>query len=144
MKQFICLGLILFLVSCNEKVETPKSLVTDFFETYKKQGVDIALNTIFQTNKYMINESDSAIENLKESLVSHINTIGNYHDYEIISEYPISKSIKYYTCIVNYDKQPLRFNFTFYKANDFWALYSLNFDNNIMEELDGMAKFHYY
>ena len=144
MKQFICIGLILFLISCNEKVEVPKSFVIDFFETYEKRGVDIALNTIFQTNKYMINESHSAIVNLKESLVSHVNTIGRYHGYEIISEYPISKSIKYYTCIVNYDKQPLRFNFTFYKANDSWVLYSLNFDNNIMDELESMAKFHYY
>ena len=144
MKQFIYIGLILFLISCNEKGGTPKSLVTNFFETYEKQGVDIALNTIFQTNKYMINESDSAIENLKGSLVSYVKTIGSYHGYEIISEYPISKSIKYYTSIVNYDKQPLRFNFTFYKADNSWVLYSLNFDNNIMDELESMAKFHYY
>ncbi|MDR0232142.1 MAG: hypothetical protein LBI82_08500 [Dysgonamonadaceae bacterium] len=143
MKQFIYIGLMLLLISCNEKVNTPKSLVTDFFEIYEKQGSDIALNTIFQTNKYMINETN-AIENLKESLISHINIIGNYHGYEIISEYPVGKSIKHYTCIVNYDKQPLRFNFTFYNANNSWVLYGLNFDNKIMDELDSMAKFHYY
>ena len=74
MKQFICIGLILFLISCNEKVETPKSLVTDFFETYEKQGIEIALSSISQTNKYMISESHDALENLKESLISHTNT----------------------------------------------------------------------
>ena len=144
MKQFIYIGLVLLFVSCNEKVEKPKSFVISFFGTYERQGIEMALDSISQTNKYMISESHDALENLKESLISHTNAIGNYHGYEFISEYSISENIKHYTCVVNYDKQPLRFNFTFYKSDNSWVLYSLNFDNNMMEELDDMAKFHYF
>ncbi|GHT42528.1 hypothetical protein FACS189437_10470 [Bacteroidia bacterium] len=146
MKQFIFLVLIVFFISCENKSknEYPKYLVDNFFEIYETKGANDALDNIFQTNEYMIKQSKSDIETLKESLYSHLNTVGNYHGYEIISEYSLGKSISHYCCVVKYDKQPIRFNFTFYKAKNSWVLYGLNFDNNIMGELDDMAKFHYY
>jgi hypothetical protein len=146
MKQFIFLVLMVFLTSCNNKSknEYPKYLVDNFFEIYKTKGVTDALDNIFQTNEYMIKQSKSDIETLKESLYSLINVIGNYYGYEIISEYSMGKSIIHYCCIVKYDTQPVRFNFIFYKSSDTWVLYNFNYDNSIVNELDEMAKYHYY
>jgi hypothetical protein len=146
MKQFIFLVLMVFFISCNNKSknEYPKYLVDNFFEIYETKGVNDALDSIFQTNEYMIQQSKSDIETLKESLSSLLNTVGNYHGYEIISEYSTGKSIKHYCCIVKYDKQPVRFNFIFYNSSDVWVLYTFNFDNSIINEIDEMAKYHYY
>ena len=146
MKRFIFLVLMTVFVSCNnkDKNESPKYLVNNFFEIYETKGVNVALDNIFQTNEYMVKQSKSDIETLKESLSSFINLIGNYHGYEIISEYSMGKSITHYCCIVKYDTQPIRFNFTFYKSSDTWVLYNFNYDNKIVNELDEMAKYHYY
>lgn len=134
-------------ISCNEKNEkdqAPTFLVKNFFKIYEEKGVDNALNSIFQTNKYMIEQPQSNIDNIKESLSTHISLIGNYHGYEIVSEYSLGKSLKHYCCIVKYDKQPLRFNFIFYKSETSWVLHNFNFDNKIVDELDEMAEYHYY
>jgi hypothetical protein len=146
MKQFIFLVLMVSFISCDNKSknEYPKYLVDNFFEIYETKGVNDALDNIFQTNEYMIKQSKSDIETLKESLYSHLNTVGNYHGYEIISEYSMGKSIIHYCCIVKYDKQPVRFNFIFYNSSDVWVLYTFNFDNSIISEMDEMAKYHYY
>jgi len=133
-----------FLISCNEKVEVPKAHVIIFFETYENQGIDIALNTIFQTNEYMVKQSQNDLQQLRESLHSLVNAIGNYHGYEIISEYSLGKSIMHFCCIVKYDIQPIRFNFTFYKPDNSWRLQNFNFDNSLITEMNDMAKYNYF
>lgn len=146
MKQFIFLALIVFFISCDnkDKNDLPRCLVDNFFEIYETKGANDALDNIFQTNEYMIKQSQSDIETLKESLFSHLNSVGNYHGYEIISEYQIGKSIMHYCCLVKYDIQPVRFNFVFYKSSDSWVLQNFNFDNNFITELNEMAKYHYF
>ena len=135
MKQIIFILFLLFFISCSEKEETAKLLVINFFEIYETKGINDAVDNIFQTNEHIIQQSPDKIESIKETWCSLVKEIGNYHGYEIISEYSLGKCLIHYCCVVKYEKQPVRFNFIFYKYSDKWVIYSFNFDNNIIDEV---------
>lgn len=143
MKHSIFIAIILLLLSCSEKTQEPTVLVESFFFTYEEKGIYNALDNVFQTNEWLLKQSTGDIENLKKDLNAHINLIGNYCGYEIISERSIGESLKHYSCIVKYDRQPLRFSFMFYKAGSSWVLYNFRYDDNLIDELDEAAKFYY-
>lgn len=143
MKHLIFIAIILLLLSCSEKGQESTILVESFFLTYEEKGIYKALDNVFQTNEWLLKQSTSDIENLKKDLNAHISLIGNYCGYEIISERSIGKSLKHYSCIVKYDRQPLRFSFMFYKAGSSWVLYNFKYDDNLIDELDEAAKFYY-
>lgn len=144
MKQLLFIALVILTISCNKKSQEPISIIENFFYFFEKESVNTALDDIFETNEYMMKHSPSDIEHLKESLLSYISVLGKYHGYEILSQYPVGKSIMHYCCVVKYDTQPIRFNFTFYKSSNTWVLYSFDYDNSVIDELNEMAKYHYY
>ena len=138
--------MMILLISCDAKneMQEPKNMVDSFFLSYEKDGCTEALNNIFLTNSWLLEYSKDEIENLKNSLYSHINLIGKYCGYEIISERSIGNNLKHYSCMVKYERQPLRFSFVFYKANSSWVLYNFKYDDNLIEELEESAKFYYF
>lgn len=144
MKHTIFITIIVFLLfPCCKKAQDPTSLVKDFFFTYEEKGIYKALDSIFQSNDWLLELSTNDIENLKKDLNTNINLLGDYHGYEIISMRSIGESLINYSCIVKYDRQPLRFSFMFYKASGAWVLYNFKYDDNLIEELNEAAKFYY-
>lgn len=135
--------IILLLFSCSKKTQDPTFLVKGFFLTYEEKGIYKALDKIFQSNDWLFKQSTNDIENLKKDLNTHINLLGDYHGYEIVSERFTGECLINYSCIVKYDRQPLRFSFMFYKASSTWVLYDFKYDNNLIDELNEAAKFYY-
>jgi len=133
----------LLLLSCNEKSQEPKLLIKDFFISYETRGLPEALDNIFKTNEWLLEQSKDGINKIKDDLLSYISHIGNYCGYEILSERSIGKHLKHYVCIVKYDRQLLRFSFVFYKAESLWVLYSFKYDQTLVEEIEETAKFYY-
>lgn len=120
--------------------QEPKELISNFFDTYKTKGVDNALDNIFATNTWMLQRSKDEIENVKLQLKSIIQVVGEYYGYENITQKSIGESFKLFSYLVRYDRQPIRFTFTFYKAKDTWKLYNFKFDQDLSEELGESAK----
>lgn len=83
------------------------------------------------------------IDNVKDRLTSYTDSIGKYCGYEIIAKRTIGKSMIHYSCIVNYELQPLRYSFILYKPKNSWVLYNFQFDSEIGTELNESAKFYY-
>ncbi len=83
------------------------------------------------------------IDEVKEKLISYTDSIGKYCGYEIIAKRTIGKSMILYSCIVNYELQPIRYSFILYKPRYSWVLYNCQFDTEIVNELNESAKFYY-
>lgn len=136
--------LFLLLIICYFSIgvfsQEPLKYVEDFFITYDEKGAISALDKIFQTNSWMMERSKDKIENVKNQLGNLVSIIGDYHGYEFICIRSIGKSIVQYSYLVKYDRQPLRFSFTFYKAKDVWQLYNFEYDDRLIEELDESSK----
>jgi hypothetical protein len=120
--------------------QEPLKIIADFFLTYETTGIDNALDSLFATNTWMLQRSRDEIDNVKVQLKSILQIVGNYYGYEIITHKSIGESFRLFSCLIKYDRQPIRFTFIFYKPQDIWKIYNFQFDQDLSEELDESAK----
>lgn len=115
--------------------ENTQVIVEKFFNTYQSDP-SAAIDYIFSTNEWM-RDSKEQIENVKTQLNSTLKIIGSYKGNNTISTKKIANEhlIKV-VVLVRHERQPLRFNFTLYKADDKWAIYNFSFDDSLDEEFD--------
>ncbi|WP_455585916.1 hypothetical protein [Bacteroides sp.] len=145
MRYFIVL-LFLLLTSCEEKKSTnleTERLIESFFDTYQDKGVKMALDEMFATNVYFSTMYSHGTDDVKKKLASYTDSIGKYCGYEIVARRVVGKSLIHYSCIVNYEVQPIRLLFTLYRPKDKWVLFNFQFLTDFVNELDESAKFYY-
>ncbi|MEB2777063.1 hypothetical protein SYJ56_17230 [Algoriphagus sp. D3-2-R+10] len=109
----------------------PDDLVKEFFTTYQKSP-DIALEKMFNTNQWMLNNQDG-LKNLKNQLNNTLQLVGDYKGFEKISEVKKGQSIIELTYFVKYERQPLRFVFLYYKPIDQWRINNFFFDDKLFD-----------
>ena len=124
--------ILIFMSSCNGDDQTDQITAT-FFDKYKNEDVDSAIDYLFSTNKW-INESKEEISRIKINLNDLVKDLGKYYGYEKISTENINKNLKQYTFQLRYDLQPLRFKITFYKPNDEWRVQNFQYDSKLVED----------
>lgn len=145
MKYFIIFS-FLFLSSCNQKqlVHTDSDVIIEsFFNTYKKQNPRAALSQLFATNQYFETIHSQQIDEVKNKLISYVDSIGEYCGYEIVSRRTIGHSLIHYSCVVKYKIQPIRFMLILYKPKDKWLLFNFQFSTDFTNELDESSQFYY-
>lgn len=137
--------LLFVLTSCTQGTKDDGSckLIETFFATYETNGVEKALDGVFNTNAYFSTVSNGNINKIKKELSSYTDSIGKYCGYEIVGKRIVGESIVHYTCLVKYETHPLRFSFIFYKPENIWMLYDFQYDMETMSELKESAKFYY-
>lgn len=138
MKKLLLL-VILFSSMTAVAQSDPQKLIDEFFNRYKNKSPDDAVDYIFGTNKYMA-KSTEQIENVKYKLNSAVTLIGKYYGYDFLTKKTAGPNLIIYTFLVRYDRQPLRFNFAFYRANDQWVIFNYSFDDSVTEELKEATK----
>lgn len=144
--KYIIIFSLLLLVSCNQKqaVHTDSDVIVEsFFNTYKNQSPKVALNEIFATNKYFEIMHSQSVDEVKDKLLSSVDSIGEYCGYEIVSRRTIGHSLIHYSCVLKYEIQPIRFMLTLYKPKDKWLLFNFQFCMSFTNELDESSQFYY-
>ena len=114
------------------------ALVDTFFKKYKDDGTNPAIDYLFGTNKLFTNTSQITL--LKAKLDSLRQSIGAYLGKELIVQKSASPSLVFYSYLVKYENQPLRFTFMFYKAKNDWVLYRFKYDDQMDNELEDAGK----
>lgn len=134
MKKVILLALLFY--SFNGFTQTdPQKVIDEFFKLYKEKSSDAALDYLFGTNKW-IGESNEQIENVKFKINSTVvKAMGEYFGYDLITKKTVGDKLTYYTYLLRYDRQPIRFNFLFYSPNGLWRLQNFSFDDSIKDDL---------
>ena len=115
--------------------------VTTYIETFFKKyktSPDSAIDYIFGTNKLFATNPQITI--LKNKLDSLEFSLGKYEARELIAQKSSSPSLVLYSYLVKHENQPIRFTFIFYKAQNDWALYRFNYDDQMDLELFEAAK----
>ncbi len=131
MKMFFSLLLLCAGLSLSAQNEE-HPLVQAFFETYEEDSMK-ALDDIFATNSWFAGNQD-AIKNVKFKLREFINLVGEYTGYELINSKSFGESLRKETYMVKYERQPIRFEFEFYKPKDKWMLNNFYFSENMEDE----------
>lgn len=144
MKYLFTLVLIaLFSTQCFAQIN-PDRIVESFFKEYEKEGSTKALNTLYESNKW-IDPNGSALISLKEQMETLTEDfIGKFRGYELIVEKKLADSYILRSYLVKYDRQPIRFTFQFYRPDKEWMLFSFKYDGNIDDEIEEAAKLYYF
>ncbi len=130
-------SLILLSLSLTSIAQSsPKSTADKFFKEYQTSGVGIALDNLYASNKWMQNSTE-AIDNLKVQLADlTVDFVGKFYGYELVKEQKIGENYILLTYLGRYDRQPIRFDFEFYKPNSTWQTHSFSFDDKFRDILN--------
>ena len=125
-----------------EKSETSSlsaaGIVELFFKKYKDEGTEQAIDYLFGTNKLFTDTTQ--ISGLKKKLVLLRQTVGLYLGKEFIMQKNAGKSLYFYSYIVKFENQPVRFTFMFYKPKNAWVLYHFKYDADLDTELENSGR----
>lgn len=141
MKKAILLFSLFLLTAISYGQNTTDEIMSKFVKLYE-QNTDAAFDYIFGTNKWM-GENKDGTEKVKFQLREYANLMGEYIEFEKLTEKSLGESLKVSVYLVKYERQPLRFIFKYYKVKDNWMLYNLKFDENIDDELEELMKYDY-
>lgn len=141
MKHLALLTVTLFiLTSCSLKksdTTVPTRMAEEFFVTYKAKGPTAALEALLPTNPYI---SKAVADSVSAQVERLTKGMGNYEGFEKVAESSYGEGIFMLTYIVKYSRQPLRFNFKFYKPGDVWKLHYFTYESEFLNEMDEMAR----
>ncbi|TRX56835.1 hypothetical protein [Thalassomonas sp. M1454] len=130
MKSIILL--ISLTVSFNIFAADYQQEINKFFELYKKDKIDEAVDSIYSTNEYVSAIPDQ-IKNVKTQLNALKGMVGQVHHIGQLDTFLVGESFVYVTYLVTYDRQPVRYEFQFFKVKDGWRIYSFSFDDDLSE-----------
>ena len=141
MKKAFLISIMIFSFSTYGQ-SNPDNLIETFFKNYEKNPSK-AVEDIYSTNVWALRNRDG-IETLKNEVNKYtVDYVGKYYGYELITKKQFSESFILYSYMVKYDRQPMRFIFKLYKANDKWSLFALSIDSDLDTEIEQSAKLYY-
>lgn len=134
-------SLILCIFSCiNLSAQnTPQDITGNFFDLYRTDGSDKALDYIFSTNKNSPDIADD-INNVKVKLKRLISGTGEYWGHDLVSRKSAGDNYVMFIFLVRHDRSPITFKMLFYKPRDKWQLNNFKFDNKMDDELEEASK----
>lgn len=106
--------------------------IDKFFELYKKDKIEEAVNSIYSSNEYVSAIPDQ-VRNVKTQLNALKGIVGQVHHIGKLDTYYVGDAFVYVTYLATYDRQPVRYEFQFFKVNSGWRIYSFSFDDDLSE-----------
>lgn len=113
--------------------------IDNFFDLFQQGKVEEAVSSIYKSNPYVSSIPDQII-NVKNQLSSLSGLVGKLSTINKIDTYKVGNSIVHVTYIATYERQPVRFEFQFFRVKEGWRIYSLSFDDSIDNEIKMLAR----
>ena len=114
-------------------------LVVKFFATLEAGEPLEALNELYATNPWMERAKDQ-VDKLKTQFTNLPELVGAYRSHSLLAEESVAERLVYMSYFVAYERQPIRFEFVFYRPRDKWILYSFSYDDKIDEDLKAQGR----
>lgn len=131
--------LITLLVTFNASASNYQTEIDEFFELYQAGKISDAVDSIYDTNKYVSSIPDQIL-NIKNQLTSLKGLVGEINNIGKIDTYNVGENFVHVTYLVTYDRQPIRYEFQFFKVKSGWRIYSFSFDDDLTNEISELAR----
>jgi len=105
------------LCSCPTYCQDPNDLIEKFFQTYAKGEQGKALDDLYAGMKWKDRIADD-VAKLKGQFLSLSDMLGAYHGHQEIGRKDIAQALMIVDHVVMFDRQPVRFRFTFYRPEN--------------------------
>jgi hypothetical protein len=137
-KHIIYLIAILLTGSVCLAQPTTDDIVSEFFNILEERGSDQALDFLYGTNTWLPPSSE-AVVNLKNSMRDLPDIVGEALDPVLLTKTSLGEVFELQWYLMKYDRQPMHFEFLFYKPRDAWVTYSFSYNDNLDEILVDLA-----
>jgi hypothetical protein len=115
-------------------------LVTKFFDLVNDGKPEAAVESLYKTNPYSDKIADT-IQNMKSSLASTTAMVGGYRGSSLIIRKELGDRLAYLYYVAAYDREPLKFEFFFYKPGDRWVIQSFAYNDKILDDIREFARY---
>ena len=119
--------------------QTPQEMMDSFFKTYEEDKPVEALDELYSHTPWL-ESVKSNVEKLKMQFKDLKSVVGSYNGYELLYKKEVKGCLVLATYLVKFDRQPIRFNFQFYKPKDKWIIYSFSYDDSFDDDLEEAIK----
>lgn len=119
--------------------EDYEEIAAHFFETLGSEGGKAALEYAFSTNPYSSRLEDE-LSVVINQLSSAEDLLGEYTGNELLVETRVSDKLVTQYYLVMYERQPLKFELTFYKPQDEWVFQNFVFNASIIEDISTITR----
>lgn len=130
---------VMFFMSISAQAADYQTEITNFFDLYKQGQTDKAVDAIYATNPYVSSIPDQ-IKKVKTQLAAVEGLVGKLHTLELVDTYTVGKALVHVTYMGIYDRQPVKFEFQFFKLKDGWRIYAFSFDAKVFEKIEQSAQ----
>jgi hypothetical protein len=113
--------------------------VDKFFSLYQAEKIDEAVNSIYSSNQYVSAIPDQ-VKQVKTQLSALKGLVGELSHIDKIDTYSVGDNFVHLTYLVSYERQPIRFEFQFFKVKEGWRIYSMSFDDDLTDEIKILAR----
>jgi hypothetical protein len=110
-----------------------------FFDTLATQGGEAAVRYSFSTNPYA-SRLEAQIDVAVNQFMATEGIIGEYIDRELLVETKVADHLVVQYYLVMYERQPMKFELTFYKPYDEWIFQNFVFNSSIVEEVSALTR----
>ncbi|MFS1523804.1 hypothetical protein ACL7TT_06760 [Microbulbifer sp. 2304DJ12-6] len=139
MRYFVLLTILISSVAANAAGDGYQAEIDSFFNLLKKGKIEESVSSIYKTNPYMSSVSDQVL-NIKNQLASLSGLVGEMNTLQKIDTYNVEDAFVHVTYLAAYDRQPIRFEFQFFKVKEDWRIYAFSFDDNMDDEIEFLAR----
>ncbi len=117
----------------------PTQLAERFFEQVAAGEHARAIDELYSSNQWVSSISDQ-VGKLRAQFVGLNDLVGGYLGSEAVGDSAISSRFVYLWYIGYFERQPLQFHFSFYRAKDQWRVYSFSYDEGMDAVVKELAK----
>ncbi len=120
---------------------SPEQIVKNFFQDYATKTPQETLENLY-AHMPSANRVGDAIDKLRAQFGGLKDLVGAYIGYDLITKKDLVDRFSIYTCLVRYERQPVRFTFQFYRPKDQWVVYGFSYDDSFGDELEEATKIY--
>lgn len=114
------------------KGKKPEQMVAIFFDLFRSRGPAQAVDYIYSNNPNIYERQDF-LGSMKEKVAKLEEMLGKEHGQVLIRDRQFADTVRVISYLVKYERQPLRFTFVFYKAENRWITLQFFFDDPMDE-----------
>lgn len=126
----VLLAFITLIKTNSQECSSDSLMVERFFNLYEGESVSAAMDYLNSSNPWIAMNSSGS-----EKLEELVSDFGKFYGFEYIKKGCINNRYSIISCMVIYERQPLRFSFILYKPKDEWRFQSFRFDNDLESEM---------
>src|SRR6267154_1926202 len=135
----VCMVLGMAVIPAAPINEGYEGMINKLFDAISEGKGSEGLDALYRSNPYSDKIQD-AVQQVKSSYGSIEGLVGKYRGSTLILKRDVGDRLVYLYYLVTYDREPIKFEFLFYRPGDKWVIQNFSFSDKITDDVRDFAK----